>query len=134
MRVRVILGLCLVIVAAALATGCGESTTSPGTGLEVNNATDTFQYQVTNVRNYSKEITYAWQTTGAVASVNQATTVTAGSVTLVLLDANGTQVYSRSLAENGTYSSSSGVSGTWTIRLTYSNANATVNFRVQKAP
>lgn len=134
MRVRIILGLCLLIVVAALATGCGESATSPGTGLEVNNAVDTFQYQVTNVRKYTHETTYAWQTTGAVASVNQATTVTRGSVTLVLLDANRTQVYSRSLAENGTYSSSSGVPGTWTIRLTYSDANATVNFRVQKAP
>lgn len=89
MRVRIILGLCLLIVVAALATGCGESATSPGTGLEVNNAVDTFQYQVTNVRKYTHETTYAWQTTGAVASVNQATTVTRGSVTLVLLDATG---------------------------------------------
>jgi len=43
------------------------------------------------------------------------------------------QVYSRSLADNGTFSSSAGAAGTWTIRVTYSSVDATVNFRADKA-
>jgi len=54
-------------------------------------------------------------------------------VSLALLDANGAQVYSRSLADNGTYSSSAGTAGIWTVRVTYNAADATVNFRVDKA-
>jgi len=99
----------------------------------VTNATDDFQYQVTDVRSYTHEDNYTWQNTGGVANVNQSTTITGGSLTLVVLDHDGTQVYSRSLAENGTFVSSAGVPGSWTIRLTYTNASATVNFRVQKA-
>lgn len=124
----------VLLVGAALFAGCGDETTSPGVGLEITNVVDNFQYQVTNVKRYTRQTTYTWENTGAVASVNQASTVTHGNVTLTLLDANGTQVYARSLADNGTYTSASGVAGSWTIRLDYSDASATVNFRVQKAP
>jgi hypothetical protein len=125
----------ILFLAVLLISGCNsESTTSPGTGLEVTNAADDFQYQVTNVRNYTHQDTFVWQNTGDAANVNQATTISSGSVTLTLLDADGTQVYTRSLAENGTFESATGVSGSWTIRLTYSRADATVNFRVQKRP
>ena len=54
------------------------------------------------------------------------------SATLVVLDADGEQVYTRSLAENGTFVTAAGAAGSWTIRVTYSAASATVNFRVQK--
>ena len=124
----------VVVVSVALVAGCGNSPTSPGVQPEITNATDNFQYQVTNVQNYSHQANYVWQNTGTTASVNQATAVTGGSAMLVLLDADGTQVYSRSLAENGTFASTAGVAGSWTIRVTYSAASATVNFRVQKAP
>ena len=123
----------VVVVIGALFAGCSNSPTSPGVHPEITNIADNFQYQVTGVRNYTREHTYEWQNTGAIANVNQATTVTSGSVTLVLLDANGVEVYSRSLAENGTFVSAAGAPGSWTIRVTYADANATVNFRVQKA-
>lgn len=122
------------LLAVILIGGCGgDTSTSPGTGLEVTNAVDNFQYQVTDVRSYTHEDSYTWQNTGTVANVNQSTTISSGSLTLVVLDNDGTQVYSRSLAENGTFVSSAGVPGSWTIRVTYSSARATVNFRVQKA-
>jgi hypothetical protein len=121
----------VVVVTVAVVAGC-SSPTSPGVHPEITNVTDNFQYQVTGVRNYTHEATYAWQNTGTMANVNQATAVTGGSAMLVLLDADGVVVYSRSLAENGTLVSAVGVAGSWTIRVTYSAANATVNFRVQK--
>ena len=124
----------VVIVGVALVAGCGNNPTSPGVQPEITNSVDNFQYQVTGIRNYTHTATYHWQNTGATATVNQATTVTSGSATLVLLDAGGAEVYSRSLAENGTFVSTAGTPGAWTIRVTYSAASATVNFRVQKAP
>jgi hypothetical protein len=51
---------------------------------------------------------------------------------LTITDANGTQVYSRSLADNGTFVTADGVAGTWTVRVTYTLATGTVNFRAQK--
>ena len=125
-----------VVSGAIVATGIGcdtEKVTSPGVGLEIHNTVDNFQYQVTDVRDYTHVDSFTWQNSGSTATVNQATTVTGGSVTLVLMDAAGVEVYSRSLTENGTFASSAGVAGAWTVRLTYSHASATVNFRVQKA-
>ena len=126
------------VLAASLAllsilTGCGDELTSPGIQPEISNLTDNFQYQVTDVRNHTATATYIWQNTGTKADVNQATTVTDGSVRLVLLDADGTQVYSRSLADNGTFVSAAGTPGAWTVRVVYSSASATVNFRAQKS-
>ena len=123
------------LILAALTTllgGCSDSTTSPGVQPEITNLTDDFSYQVTNVRNYSHTDSYPWQNSGTQANVNQSTSVTGGTATLVILDADGTQVYDRSLADNGTYVSSAGTPGAWTLVVTYNDASATVNFRVQK--
>lgn len=118
-------------VCAALVAGC-DSSTSPGINPEIANNPDTFQYQVTDIRNYSHVNDYTWQNTGTSANVNQSTTITGGSATLVILDADGVQVYSKSLVENGTFVTTAGTAGAWTIRVTYASASATVNFRVQK--
>jgi len=120
------------LVLALIFLGGCDSPTSPGVGLQVTNAVDNFQYQVTSVQNYSNVAGYVWQNTGSTANVNQASTVIGGSMTVVLLDNAGTQVYSRSLADNGTFVTSTGVPGAWTIRVIYTGASGTVNFRVQK--
>ena len=60
--------------------------------------------------------------------------MTAGTITLVIRDAAGAEVYNQSLAVNGTLDTVAGTTGTWTIRVQYTNATGTVNFRVQKHP
>ncbi len=126
-------------IAGALATclalsGCGNSNppTAPGIQPQIANLTDDFSYQVSSVANFTGTAPYTWQNTGISANINQSTTVSGGNKTLVITDANGTQVYSRSLADNGTFVTADGVAGTWTIRVTYSGASGTVNFRAQK--
>ncbi len=116
-----------------LLAACSSSPTAPGTNPEIANNTDTFQFQTSNVVNATTTLNYDWQNTGTTANINQATTISAGTITLTVLDANGTQVYSRSLADNGTYSTSAGVAGRWKIRVTFSGASGTVNFRSQKS-
>lgn len=118
----------LIILAA-----CSDNAAAPGRDPEIVNAPDNFQYQISDIQDYSGTQTYSWQNSGTTATVNQAAAITNGTATLVLQDANGLQVYSRSLADNGTFSSSAGVAGAWTIRVTYSGVDATVNFRVDKA-
>ncbi len=68
------------------------------------------------------------------ASINHSSAVTAGTATLTIKDAAGTQVYLGALASSGTVMTSpSGVSGNWTIIVTLTNVSGTLNFRVQKA-
>ena len=118
---------------AVLLAACGDSTTAPGREPEIINTTDNFQYQITEIQDFSGTQVYSWENTGTTATVNQSAAVSAGSATLVLRDANGVEVYSRSLADDGTFSSDAGTAGTWSVRVTYSGAEATVNFRLDKA-
>jgi len=122
------------VVAASLAmAGCGkDAPTAPGIQPQIANLPDDFSYQISSVTNFTGANVYTWQNTGVAANVNQATTVTAGTMTLTITDANGTAVYSRSLSDNGTFVTANGVAGTWHLRVTYTGASGTVNFRVQK--
>ena len=121
------------VAGSVILSACSDGTATPGRDPEIINATDNFQYQISDIQAYSGSQTYNWQNTGTTATINQSASIAAGTATLVLRDANGVQVYSRSLADNGTFSSSAGAAGTWTIRVTYSSVDATVNFRADKA-
>jgi hypothetical protein len=105
---------------------------SPAVQPEIVNDTDSFSFQVTGVQNASTTLNYSWQNTGTGATVNQSASIGSGSATLVIRDAAGTQVYSRSLSDNGTFSSSAGTAGTWTIRVVFSGTSGTINFRSDK--
>jgi len=112
---------------------CSDSPTAPGIQPQIINQPDNFEYQVSDVQGYTGTLSYTWQNSGTQANVNQATTVSGGSITLRILDAAGTQVYSRSLSENGTFATTAGQTGAWTVRVIYSGAVApVVNFRAQK--
>lgn len=119
---------------AALALACGGTTNpvSPAFQPEIANATDTFQFQVTGVQNGSANLTYTWQNTGTRATINQSASMSAGTVTLTVRDAAGAVVYTGSLAQNGTFTSSAGVAGAWTLVVDFAGASGNVNFRVQK--
>jgi hypothetical protein len=126
-----LLGLLIVLALP----GCGGNPpTAPAPGIQpqIVNTADDFSYQISNVSGFTGSATYWWQNTGVSANINQATTVTSGTMVLTVRDANGTQVYSRSLADNGTFVTADGVAGTWSIQVSYDSASGTVNFRSQK--
>jgi len=124
--------LALVVLAGLVA--CSDSPTSPGVQPQITNLTDDFAYQVTDVQNYSSTDSYGWQNTGTDATVDHSTSLTGGSATLIILDATGTQVYSRPLDQSGSFATATGTAGSWTIRIVYaSTTSPAVNFRVQKA-
>lgn len=122
-----------VVVAALTLLGCGNSN-GPLAPYEpqINNVTDNFQFQASNVSDITWTYTYTWLNTGDSATVNQATTVTGGSAMLTIVDSTGAQLYSQSLSANGTFGMAKGVHGHWTVQVQFLNYSGTVNFRVQK--
>jgi hypothetical protein len=58
--------------------------------------------------------------------------VNEGSAVIVILDADGTQVYSSGLKASANESTSVGTQGTWSVGLTFSNYSGTANFRLEK--
>lgn len=126
----------LFAMAGVLTTlGCGSgggSALNPQFQPQVTNTTDNFQFQSTGVTDVSQTLTYTWQNSGIAATVNQATTVTAGQAVVVIKDANGTQVYSAGLQNNGTFDTATGITGGWKIVMTLTNYSGTLNFRLQK--
>ena len=119
-----------------LLAGCGGSSNSALNQQfqpQVANATDTFAFQSTGVTGVTQSLHYAWQTTGTAASINQASTVTAGTATVTISDVNGKVVYTGNLVSNGTFTSAAGAGpGTWSIDVALNGYSGTLNFRVQK--
>lgn len=124
----------LLPLVALLVVSCGDSANviGPGNQLEVTNATDSFQWQVTALVNVTQVLDYSWVNTGATADVNQSSALGGGTATLEVRDAGGAIVYTGSLAQDGTFTTSAGSPGTWTVTVSLRQAQGTLNFRLQK--
>ena len=114
---------------------CGHDPVRPSTQPEIDNATDSFRFQMSPVTNFSTDLAYTWRNTGVTANVDQSSAITTGVATLTIKDANGAMVYSRSLVEQGTFTTvGRGGAGNWRIEVAPPNVTGTLNFRVQGAP
>ena len=124
----------IVVAALMMLSACGSDPTDPIAQFEpqVNNATDSFQLQATDVTDVGTFLQYTWQNTGTQASVDHSTTTASGAAGLVIKDASGTTVYDQSLAPSLNEDTASGSSGSWTITVELSQYSGTLNFRVQK--
>lgn len=129
---RAILSVPAAALLVASAACGGTNVIGPENQLEVTNVDDSFQWQVTALDNVTQTLTYTWTMTGTVANVNQASALGGGSATVTVQDAAGTQVYTSSLSQNGTFTTSAGTAGAWKITVTLDEATGTLNFRVQK--
>lgn len=125
----------IAITGALLVTGCGDSSNGigPENQLEVTNAVDQFQFQLTALDDVSDRRRYDWENTGTQATVDISEAITGGSATLSILDDAGTVVYEVDLAEDPDGTTLTGVSGTWRIEVRLRGTTGTFNFRVQKA-
>ena len=121
-------------VALLMLSGCGSDPTDPLAQFEpqVNNSTDSFQLQATDVTDVGSVLRYSWENTGTQASVDHSTTTAGGAAGLIIKDASGTTVYDQGLAPSLNEDTSSGSTGTWTITVALSEYSGTLNFRVQK--
>lgn len=116
-----------------LLAGCGgNSATDPRFEPEIVNSVDSFEFQVTDIADVTETLQYTWTNTGTSATVDRSSSLSAGSGTLTILDAEGVQVFSAPVTTESAGSTSAGTAGAWTIRVVFENAAGTVNFRVQK--
>ena len=125
----VILAFCTVLAVA----GCSDDQpVLPGVQPEVINNTDTFEFQVSSVVNYTGVWQYDWTTTGTIVDVDQSCAITGGTVTLRILDSDGVEVYSRNLTEGGSFTTEAGATGQWNLEVTLVEGSGTLNFRTEK--
>jgi len=96
------------------------------------NKADSFQFQITHAANVTTTLNYTWNNTGTRATINHATALTRGTAAVIILDANGTEVYSSNLKASGTETSVAGTAGGWTIKVSFGNFSGTANFRAEK--
>lgn len=120
----------LVLLLGALA-GCANNSLAPFQP-QITNAADNFQLQATGVSNVSTTLSYAWSNSGTQATINHATTTTAGTTVLVIKDGANVTVYNKALAASLNEPTSAGQAGTWTVQLTLTNYSGTLNLRAQK--
>ena len=76
------------------------------------NNPDNFQFQATGVTNVTQTLNYSC--TGTAANVDQSCAIAQGGATVQIRDSQGTLVYTRTLADGGTYVT--GVAGTYDSR------------------
>ncbi|MCL7958920.1 MAG: hypothetical protein M8861_01870, partial [marine benthic group bacterium] len=107
----------LMVAAVVVLAACGSDPTDPLAEFEpeVNNATDNFQLQASDVTDVGTVLQYTWANTGTMASVDHSTTTAAGAAGVVIRDADGTTVYSQGLAPSLNEDTAAGTTGTWTI-------------------
>lgn len=129
----------LVLCTALSLTGCGGSSggragnvLAPQFQPQIVNAIDDFQFQATGVTGVTQTLDYTWRNTSVQANVNQSCSISAGTATLILRDSTGTQIYSQSLIDNGTFVSTAGAPSAWSMQVILTNVSGTVNFRAQK--
>ena len=121
------------LLAAALLAACDTRVPSEPVYLpQIVNVRNDFAYQITGLDAYTSDVVYSWPSDGAAATVLQAPNVLTGTATLFIADASGAQVYQRSLAENGTFTTAAGTAGTWTVRLKFSEASGDATFHITK--
>ena len=126
---RLALSLAVTLVAA----GCDSANTiGPENQLEVTNATDNFQFQVTALETVTQTVTYNWQNTGPQATLDISQAISGGAAVLMVMDANGTIVYQDDIGDGNDGTTTVGVAGMWTIRVELSDVTGTFNFRVQR--
>ena len=121
-------------LALVVATGaCGDANLiGPDNELEVTNATDSFQLQVSVLDRVSQTLTYTWQNTGTQATIDVSQAITSGTALLTITDINGAVVYQEDIAAESDGESAVGVMGGWGIRVDLENVTGTFNVRVQR--
>lgn len=121
------------LVALALAGGCDTRVIAgPTFQPQVVNVANDFAFQVSALDNVNDVKEYTWQSDGGAATVSQLPSNLTGTVSLFIIDAAGTQVYQHALTDSGTFTTSAGVAGSWTVRVRLEDASGAVTFRVRK--
>ena len=123
----------LLAAVTVLAIGCSDSNLiGPANQLEVTNAVDQFQFQLTDLADVDDTRSYTWENTGTQATIDVSQAITGGSAILTITDADGTSMYAEDIADDNDTTTPVGVAGMWRIEVRLESVTGTFNFRVQK--
>jgi hypothetical protein len=121
------------ITALVLLSACDTHVvTEPPFQPQVINIRNDFAFQVIGLDVFTSDVVYSWESDGRPANVLQSPNVLTGNATLFIADGAGTQVYQHTLGENGTFTTTAGTPGTWTVRLKFSEASGDATFHLTK--
>ncbi|HLF13625.1 MAG TPA: hypothetical protein VI932_01880 [Bacteroidota bacterium] len=130
-KIRFLLIVCSITAGVLSLAGCSDNPLSPFQP-EIGNNADNFQFQATAVQDVTTTAMYLWNNTGTRAKVNQSSAITDGAAEVVFRDADNVEVYRRSLSLNGDSTSAVGAPGNWTVVVTLTTLDGTLNFRAEK--
>ena len=112
--------------------GCSSDPSSPGVEPEIVNGAESFEFQVSAVRNYSGSWNYTWSNASRTASIDQSSVLDRGDATLKIVDADGSVVYERALTDDGSFETAAGAAGDWRLTITLDRASGDLNFRADE--
>ena len=124
----------MLLAVLLLVVGCDDNGTliGPDNQLEVTNAVDQFQFQLTALQGVTDSRSYDWQNTGTQAKIDISEAITVGSAILTIRDASGSVMYQADIGDDNDSTTPEGVPGSWRIDIVLTNTTGTFNFRVQK--
>ncbi len=123
----------LLAAMTVLATACDDANLiGPANQLEVTNAVDQFQFQLTDLVDVEDVRSYTWENTGTQATIDISEAITGGSAILTITDADGSLMYQEDIADDSDATTPVGVAGMWQIEVRLESTTGTFNFRVQK--
>ena len=131
-----VLRLIATIALLALTTAGCSSNSTPTTPLaafepEIINAADAFQFQATGLTRTTATVSYSWENSATRATIDHSSAINEGVTLLSLFDADSTLVYSDSLQASASHQTAVGTAGTWTVHVTLTLVNGTLNFRAE---
>ncbi len=118
------------ICLAGVLISCSDDPVAPGIEPEIVNNSESFEFQVTQVSNYTGALNYTWANSQISANLDESSDLNGGSVRLTVVDSEGTTVHSAPL-DDGSVATSEGEAGDWTVRVIFEGASGTLNFRLQ---
>ena len=121
------------VAGLVLLAACDQRVISPSLFQpSVINVPNEFILQASSLDNVTEDKIYTWQNDSTTATVSQLPEALTGDATLVVYDAAGTQVYQHSLGDTGTFKTTSGAAGMWSVRLRLADATGAFTFRLEK--
>jgi hypothetical protein len=121
------------VAALVVLAACEQRIESPSLFQpQVINLPNEFTLQATSLANVTDAKVYTWQNDSTTAMVSQIPDALTGDATLVVFDATGHQVYQHSLGDTGTFTTTAGAAGLWSVRLRLDDATGAFTFRLEK--
>lgn len=121
----------LIALAALTAPGCDDNPVSSYEPI-VSNEADNFHLVVKDADGVDTTVYYFWSMSGTTANVDQTSDIKGGSVSIIVDDNDRVVVYSTDLSGTGSFTTLTGTSGTWRIRVTLKDFSGLFDFRLQR--